>query len=55
MPTPASPGAALPSVTPRDWPSQPSYVYPGYKSTVKRGPQKPLIPLKASLGELRQP
>ncbi len=44
-----------PILTPRDWEAHPSYVYPGYKSTVKRGPQKPLIPLKASLGELQQP
>ena len=44
-----------PQLTPRDWDAHPSYVYPGYKSTVKRGPQKPLIPLKASLGELQQP
>jgi protocatechuate 3,4-dioxygenase beta subunit len=42
-------------LTPRDWEAHPSYVYPGYKSTVKRGPQKPLVPLKASLGELQQP
>ena len=43
------------SITPRDWPSHPSYVYSGYKSTAKRGPLQPLIPLKASLGELQQP
>ena len=42
-------------LTPRDWEAHPSYIYPGYKSTAKRGPQKPLVPLKASLGELQQP
>src|SRR5213595_1957694 len=55
MSTSKSAGAALPHLAPRDWPSQPSYIYPGYRSTVKRGPTQPLIPLKASLGELRQP
>ena len=51
----SSQDGALPTLTPRDWPSHPSYLYPGYKSTAKRGPTQPLIPLKASLGELRQP
>ena len=51
-----TPTKAPPAIlTPRDWQAHPSYVYPGYKSTVKRGPQKPLVPLKASLGELQQP
>jgi protocatechuate 3,4-dioxygenase beta subunit len=53
-PTKTPPGA-LPTLTPRDWDAHPSYVYSGYKSTAKRGPLKPLIPLKASLGELQQP
>jgi protocatechuate 3,4-dioxygenase beta subunit len=42
-------------ITPRDWSSHSPYLYPGYKSTGKRGPTKPLIPLKAALGELNQP
>ena len=51
----ATQGAALPTLDPRDWNSHPAYIYPGYKSTTKRGPLQPLIPLKASLGELQQP
>ena len=49
------PVSSLPTLAPRDWSSHPQYIYPGYKSTLNRGPQQPLIPLKASLGELRQP
>ncbi|VWX57411.1 Protocatechuate 3,4-dioxygenase beta chain [Burkholderiales bacterium 8X] len=45
----------MPSLTPRDWPSHPSYLDKGYKSTTKRGPLQPLVPLKAALGELTQP
>src|SRR5689334_5663267 len=55
MTSPATPGAALPKLDPRDWESHPKYIYSGYKSTAKRGPLQPLIPLKASLGELQQP
>ena len=44
-----------PTLTPRDWSSHSPYIYPGYKSTPKRGPTQPLIPLKASLAELTQP
>jgi len=44
-----------PTITPRDWSSHSPYLYPGYKSTAKRGPTQPLIPLKAALGELSQP
>ncbi|XDF37161.1 protocatechuate 3,4-dioxygenase subunit beta [Paracidovorax avenae] len=50
--TSAPPDAAL---APRDWPSHPSYLYPGYRSTAKRGPTRPLVPLKARLGDMRQP
>ena len=49
---PATPHRTL---APRDWSSHPEYIYPYYRSTVKRGPQRPLIPLQASMGELRQP
>lgn len=43
------------SLTPRDWSSHPAYIHPPYGSTPKRGPTKPLVPLKTSLGELTQP
>lgn len=39
----------------RDWDVQPPYIYPDYKSTVLRGPKKPLIPIKHSLSELTIP
>jgi protocatechuate 3,4-dioxygenase beta subunit len=39
----------------RDWDSQPPFVYPAYKSTVLRGPTKPLIPIAHSLSELTGP
>jgi protocatechuate 3,4-dioxygenase beta subunit len=41
--------------SPRDWGAHPPYVYPDYKSTVLRGPTKPLIPLKATLSEMTGP
>jgi protocatechuate 3,4-dioxygenase beta subunit len=41
--------------SPRDWNSHPPYVYPGYKSTVLRGPTKPLIPLQQTLSEMTGP
>lgn len=41
--------------SPRDWESHPPYVYPGYKSTVLRGPTKPLIPLEQTLSEMTGP
>ena len=46
---------AAASLSARDWNSHPAYLYEGYRSTAKRGPQQPLVPLKAALGELRQP
>jgi protocatechuate 3,4-dioxygenase beta subunit len=36
-------------LTPRDWSSQPAWRHDAYRSTVLRGPTKPLIPLKVSL------
>ncbi len=42
-------------ITPRDWSSHAAYVSPGYKSTTKRGPLKPLVPLKAKLSDLQAP
>lgn len=41
--------------SPRDWGSHPAYVWPDYKSTVLRGPTKPLIPLNQTLSELTGP
>ena len=35
-------------LSPRDFPSHPAYIYPSYGSSVKRGPTRPLIPLKES-------
>ena len=43
------------SFNPRDWNSHPPYVYRNYKSTVLRGPTKPLVPLKQTLSELTGP
>ena len=40
---------------PRDWGSHPPLIHPPYKSTVKRGPTKPLVPLAQSLSELTGP
>jgi protocatechuate 3,4-dioxygenase beta subunit len=41
--------------TPRDWASHPPTIFPAYKSTVLRGPSKPLVPLEQSLSELTGP
>ena len=38
-----------------DWKTQPPYLHPPYKSTVKRSPSRPLIPLAQSLSELTGP
>jgi len=38
-----------------DWRVQPPYLHPGYKSTVKRAPQQPLVPLAHTLAELTGP
>jgi protocatechuate 3,4-dioxygenase beta subunit len=40
---------------PLDWESHPPHLYPPYRSTVKRGPTQPLIPLKDHLRNLRAP
>ena len=42
-------------LTPRDWNSHPPYVYPPYKSTVLRGPTKPLVPMKPALARRNTP
>lgn len=44
-----------PLITPRDWTAHPPLIHPEYKSTVKRGPTKPLVPIKQSLSELTGP
>jgi protocatechuate 3,4-dioxygenase beta subunit len=38
-----------------DWSVHPPYLYEGYRSTVKRSPQKPLVPLPQTLSELTGP
>ncbi len=45
----------LSPLSPRDWSSHPPYIYPEYKSTVLRGPTRPLVPLKENLRQLRAP
>ncbi|MEZ5826511.1 MAG: protocatechuate 3,4-dioxygenase subunit beta [Geminicoccaceae bacterium] len=39
----------------RDWSSHPPFIHPDYKSTVLRGPTRPLIPIASSLSELGGP
>ena len=39
----------------RDWDAHPPYVYPAYKSTTRRGPTKPLVPLRHTLSEVTGP
>lgn len=39
----------------RDWSVHPPYIYPEYKSTILRGPKKPLIAIEHSLSELTIP
>ena len=43
------------TLRPRDWDSHPAYIHPEYKSTVLRGPTKPLLPMKDQLRQLRAP
>jgi protocatechuate 3,4-dioxygenase beta subunit len=43
------------TLRPRDWDSHPAYIHPEYKSTVLRGPTKPLLPMKDKLRQLRAP
>jgi protocatechuate 3,4-dioxygenase beta subunit len=44
-----------PAFKPRDWASHPPYIYSSYKSTVLRGPAKPLVPLRHTLSEITGP
>ena len=39
------------SFKPRDWGSHAPYIAPGYKSTILRGPTRPLVPIKPGLTE----
>lgn len=43
------------TLAPRDWDSHPPHIYPFYKSTVLRGPTKPLVPIKQALSQLNAP
>lgn len=43
------------TTAPRDWTAHPPYIHPDYKSTILRGPTKPLVPLKQGLSELTGP
>ena len=38
-----------------DWETHPPYLHPPYRSTVKRAPQEPLLPLPQTLSELTGP
>src|SRR5258708_30669990 len=42
-------------LTSLDWAIHPPYLHPPYASTVKRAPQRPLIPLPQTLSELTGP
>lgn len=39
----------------RDWSSHPPLIYPPYKSSLKRGPTKPLVPIATSLAQMTGP
>ena len=39
----------------RDWSSHPPLIYPPYKSSVLRGPTKPLVPITTSLSQMTAP
>ncbi|HTJ93723.1 MAG TPA: protocatechuate 3,4-dioxygenase subunit beta [Pararobbsia sp.] len=51
--TPATEDSVI--LTPRDWASHPGYVDPGYRSSVLRGPTRPLLALKENLRNRRVP
>jgi len=44
-----------PALSPRDWSAHPDPLYPGYKSTLLRGPKKPLLPIKQALADMAAP
>ena len=43
------------SYTPRDFAGQPAYLDPGYRSTAKRAPTRPLVKIPHGSGEVRGP
>lgn len=43
------------TLSPRDFDSHPAFVHPPYRSSIKRGPTLPLIPLKEKLRNQRSP
>ena len=43
------------TLSPRDWSAHPDHVYPGYKSTLLRGPKQPLLPIRQALAEMNAP
>lgn len=45
----------VPGYRPRDWGSHPPYRHEAYKSTLLRGPTKPLVPIAQGLSELTGP
>lgn len=45
----------LVTFNPLDWARHPPHLHPPYKSTVKRSPRRPLIPLAQTLSELTGP
>jgi len=47
--------AEMTGMTPRDWTAHPPLIHADYKSTAKRGPTKPLVPIRHSLSELTGP
>lgn len=42
-------------LAPRDASSHPAHLYPGYKSTLLRGPRQPLVPIRQALAQLHAP
>ncbi|MBV6306500.1 protocatechuate 3,4-dioxygenase subunit beta [Candidimonas humi] len=46
---------ATPPLNPRDWDAHPKLIEPGYKSSLLRGPTRPLLPVGDRLGNLRAP
>ena len=42
-------------ISPRDWRNHPRFIHAEYKSTVTRGPKRPLVPLPATLSEITGP
>ena len=46
---------SIASIKPRDWTTQPKLIEPDYKSTLLRGPTKPLITVPQTLSELTGP